>query len=141
LVSRISVGLVDKDLDEIFWWIEENVPREYERPEEIAQAFDALSRADLFRQRVRLRQNWRLRKYMIDLMTGGVSLAKKGVYSKFVKYAYPSKLIVLGRSKLERRVERERLLQLSRLLHCSTKKIRSEFLPFLGFLRDFVHEG
>lgn len=130
LGARLSINNADKHPDEIFWWIENNIAREYEDPEEIAKAFDALSKADIFKQRIRKRQNWRFKAYMIDLMTGGVATAKKEMYRKFTRYHYPSKIIVLGRTKIERKEENEKLLELSKQLHCSTKKIRSEFLPF-----------
>jgi hypothetical protein len=68
---------------------------------------------------------------MIDLMTAGVALAKKEMYRKFSKYQYPDRMIFLGRTKVEREEEKEKLLELSKSLHCSTKKIKKEFLPFL----------
>ena len=37
----------DKDLNQIKWWIEENIPNEYENPEEILKAFKILSYEDL----------------------------------------------------------------------------------------------
>jgi len=135
LAAKLSINNVDKDPDEIFWWIENNIAREYERPEEITKAFDALSKADIFKQRIRKRQNWRLKGYMIDLMTAGVALSKKEMYRKFTRYQYPSNIIVLGRTKVERREEKERLIELSKQLHCSTKKIRKEFLPFFKFFK------
>ena len=136
LAAKLSISNVDKDPEEIFWWIENNISREYEKPEEIAKAFEILSKADLFRQRVVKRQDWSLKKYMIDLMTAGVANAKKEMYKKFTKYQYPSRLILLGRTKLERKEEKEKLLELSKKLHCSTKKIRSEFLPYFKFLKS-----
>lgn len=133
LAAKLAINNVDKDPDEIFWWIENNVAKEYERPEEVAKAYDALSKADIFRQRVNLRQNWRMKAYMIDLMTAGVALAKKEMYRKFTKYQYPSKLAVLGSTKTERKNEKEKLAELSSQLHCSTRKVRKEFLPFFRF--------
>lgn len=134
LAAKLSISNVDKDPEEIFWWIENNIAREYEDPEEIAKAYDALSKADIFRQWVVSRQDWRLKGYMIDLMTGGVAIAKKEMYRKFTKYQYPSKIVMLGQTKFERKEEKEKLLELSRQLHCSTRKIRKDFLPFLRII-------
>ena len=97
---------------------------------EIARAYDMLSRADIFRNRINIRQNWKYKKYMIDLMTGGVAVSKKEMYRKFSRYQYPDKIKFLGRTKFSRREEREKLTELSKKLHCSKKKIRKEFLPF-----------
>jgi replication factor C large subunit len=134
LAAKLAISNVDKDPEEIFLWIENNVAKEYEDPKEIAKAYDALSKADLFRQRIRIEQEWRFRSYMIDLMTAGVSQAKKEIYRKFTKYQYPSKLVILGRTKFERAEEKEKLLELAKKLHCSTRKIKSEFLPYLNLL-------
>jgi replication factor C large subunit len=135
LAAKLSISNVDKDPEEIFWWIEHNISREYEKPEEIAKAFEILSKADLFKQRIVKRQDWSLKKYMIDLMTAGVANAKREMYRKFTKYEYPSKLVVLGKTKVERKEEKEKLLELSKELHCSTKKIRSEYLPYFKIMK------
>jgi replication factor C large subunit len=135
LSAKLSVQSTNKDPDEIFWWIEENIPNEYEKSEEIAKAYDMLSRADLFRNRISIRQEWKYKKYMIDLMTAGVAVSKNEMYRKFSRYRYPGKIAFLGSTKLERKEEKEKLLELSKSLHCSTKKIREEFLPFFKALR------
>lgn len=134
LTAKLAINNADKDPEEIFWWIENNIAREFEDPEEIAKAFDMLSKADLFRQRVRSRQNWRLKGYMIDLMTAGIAKSKKEMYRKFTRYHYPSNIIILGRTKAERKEEKEKLSELSKQFHCSTRKIRKEFLPFLKII-------
>ena len=128
--AKLSIQNTDKDPEEIFLWIEQNIINEYEKPDEIAKAYEMLSRADLFMQRIKNRQEWKFEKYMIDLMTAGVALAKKEMYRKFSRYQYPDRMKFLGRTKVERTEEKQRLLNLSRELHCSTKKIREEFLPF-----------
>ena len=134
IAAKLAINNVDKDPEEIFWCIENNIANEYEDPEEIAKAYDNLSKADLFRQRIKSRQNWKFLAYMIDLMTGGVAVSKKEMYRKFSRYQYPSNMIVLGGSKFERKEEKERLLELSQQLHCSTRKIRKEFLPYLQLI-------
>ena len=134
LAAKLSIQTVDKDEDEIFWWIEQNIVNEYEKPEEIAKAYEMLSRADLFRNRIIKNQEWKLKKYMIDLMTAGVALSKKEMYRKFSRYEYPDKIKFLGSTKFQRGEEKEKLLELSKHLHCSTKKIREEFLPFFKVL-------
>ena len=134
LAAKLSIQSVDKDVDEIFWWIEQNIINEYEKSEEIARAYEMLSRADLFKSRISINQNWKFKKYMIDLMTAGVAVSKKEMYRKFSRYEYPDKIKFLGSTKFERKGEKDRLLELSKQLHCSTKKIRKDFLPYLKVL-------
>jgi replication factor C large subunit len=132
--AKLSIANIDKDPEEILWWVENNITKEYEKPEEIAKAFEFLSKADLFRQRITTTQNWKFRAYMIDLMTAGIALSKKEMYRKFTKYEYPKKLVILGSTKELRKEEKELLLKLSQLLHCSTKKVKSEYLPYLKII-------
>lgn len=131
LEARRAIDSVDKSPDEMFWWIESNIAREFEKPEELAAAFDAISAADVFRQRIRDTNNWRFLAYMIDLMTGGVATAKRKKYFKHVRYQYPTLIATLGRTKHMRKEQHEQLLELAKQLHCSTRKVRTEFLPYL----------
>ena len=134
LSAKLSISNLDMDPDEVFWWVEANIPNEYERPEDIARAYEALAKADLFRRRVILRQNWRMQSYMIDLMTAGVSLAKKEPYRKFTKYQRPERLAYLAKTKAEREIISDVLKKLASRLHCSTRKIKTEYLPFIKVL-------
>jgi replication factor C large subunit len=134
LAAKLAINDYDKDPEEIFWWIENNITNEYEDSEEIAKAFDALSKADIFRKRISSRQNWRLKAYMVDLMTAGVATAKKETYRKFTRYQYPSNIMILGRTKGKRADVGEILKKMSLELHCSTKKIKNDYLPFLKII-------
>lgn len=129
--ARKAIDNVDKPPEEIFWWIESNIAREYVKPEELAAAFDALSAADVFRGRIEKTQNWRFLAYVVDLMAGGVAVAKRKKYFHFVSYQFPTLIATLGRTKLMRKEQEERLAELATQLHCSTRKVRTEFLPYL----------
>ncbi len=124
----------EKDPEEIFWWIEENVTNEYKDKKEIAKAYDALSRADLFRKWIRIRQNWRLRKYMIDIMAGGVSLAKKKMYKKFTRYRPPKRFKMYGKSKGRRRKKEELCKKMGKKLHASSRRIMMDYFPYFKFI-------
>jgi len=132
VAARMSIKNVSKPPDEIFWWIEQNIANEYEKPEEIAKAYEMLSRADIFRGRISIMQDWTFLKYMIDLMTGGVAISKKEMYKKFSKYEYPDRIKYFGMTKFKRAKEKQQLLKLSEELHCSARKIRTEFLPYFS---------
>ncbi|MHC1586365.1 MAG: replication factor C large subunit [Candidatus Hecatellaceae archaeon] len=136
LSAKLSVINVDMDPDEIFWWIENNIVNEYERAEDLAKAYEALAKADLFRSRVIRRQNWRMQAYMIDLMTAGVSQAKKEPYRKFTRYQRPQKISFLAKTMAERERLNSILRRIASRLHCSTKKVKTEFLPYLLYLTE-----
>ncbi len=132
--ARFAVSLVDKDPEELIWWIEENVSNEYETIEEIVKAYEFLSWADLFRKRIVSRQNWRLMVYMIDLMSAGVSSAKKDVYRKFTKFKPPLRLQTYAKLKPLKENVNKALEKLSEELHCSTSCVKKEFIPLLKIL-------
>ena len=134
LASKLSINSIDKDPAEIFWLIENNITNEYENPEEIAKAFDALSIADIFKGRISSRQNWSFLAYMIDMMTSGVTASKKQTYKKFTRYQYPQNIMILGSTKERRGFSKELLKKLSLNLHCSTDKVRQEYLPYLKIM-------
>jgi replication factor C large subunit len=112
----------DKDIDEIFWWVEQNICNEYKKPEDIMKAFEFLSKADLFRGRIVSKQNYRFRKYMKDMIAGISSLNKE---KKFVSYKPPDRLILLGSTKSSRKDAEEFYKTLG--LHCSQRKIKEQF--------------
>ena len=134
LSARLAVNDLDMDPMELFWWIEQNIMNEYEKPEDLARAYEALAKADLFRSRIIRRQNWRMQGYMIDLMTAGVSQAKDEPYRKFTKYQRPDRLSFLSTTMVEREHLRKVLSKLATRLHCSTRKVKSEFIPYILYL-------
>jgi replication factor C large subunit len=141
----------DVDYNLLKLWIDENIPFEYEKPEEIAAAYNWFSRADVFEGRIR-GSYWDYLKYLLDLMTTGVALAKKGCYYKFTKYQFPKYLRAMAQT-----VERRALLKsigkkIGAKTHDSwrfalsylpimkevSKKRKEEFADFYGFDEDEV---
>jgi replication factor C large subunit len=134
LTAKMSLNGLDMPPEDVMWWIENNIANEYVDAEEIASAYDALSKADIFKAWIRKTGNWRFRAYMVDMMTAGVSAAKKNVYRKFTRYGYPRNIIVLGRSKGKRATAKKLFAKISKHLHCSTSTFRRDYLPFLRIM-------
>ena len=124
----------DKSYDELLLWLEENICNEYEDPVEVAQAFEALSKADMFRAKVSKNMNYRFIRYASNMLSG-VSLAKKNHYSKFTNYRPPNVLMMLGRTKKSRAEMKEKYTELGSKLHCSRKKVADQ-MPFLSTIMD-----
>jgi len=124
-----AIDSSDKDMDELFWWIEQNIPLEYQTNELIAQAFEILSKADIFRSRVVKNQNYRFRKYMRDTMAS-ISLIENP-QKRFILYRPPQRLITLGATKVSRKDMEEFYRSLN--LKCSMKKIKEQ-TPFLNII-------
>lgn len=135
--AREAARESEEDPETLLNWIVENVPLEYEDPEDLARAYQYISRADVFLGRIRKRQDWRLLSYASDMMSCGVALSKKRRYSKFVKYRYPQLFALLARSRARRNLIGGIARKMSQGLHVSTKVAANEFIPlFMHLFRD-----
>ncbi|MBU0532312.1 replication factor C large subunit [Candidatus Micrarchaeota archaeon] len=110
----------DIDYDSIKLWLDENIPNEYQTSEDIAAAYDALSKADVFDGRIR-KTHWKLLKYSIDLSVVGVALAKKGVYRHFTKYNFPTYLREMSRTVERRAMLKSIGLKIGSKVHTNAK--------------------
>ncbi|AEH25294.1 replication factor C large subunit [Pyrococcus yayanosii CH1] len=99
--AKMAMWNLDMMPDEFLLWVDENIPYIYLRSEEVARAYDAISRADIYLGRATRTGNYSLWKYAIDMMTAGVAVAgtkKRG----FAKFYPPKSLKMLAESKEER---------------------------------------
>ncbi len=115
-------------------WIEENIPNEYQSPDELSVAFNYLSRADVFNGRIKNRQNWSLLKYASELSTAGVASAKKFVKNKFVKYKFPTYLQKMSYTIASRAILNSACRKIGERMHLSSKEVFAQ----LKFIRPFV---
>lgn len=102
--ARRSLWNVDEDPEHSMLWIDENIPRQYTRPEDIHRAFEAMSRADVMIGRIHRRQHWGLMRYSGELSTAGVASAKGGVYRRRDSYQFPLYLVKMSRTVASRAV-------------------------------------
>lgn len=129
--ARKVIHESEEDPDEIFWWIENNAHLEC-AGEKLADIFDILSKADIFRSLVMKQQNWAFKGYMVDLMAAVTIHGKSG--SQYVPYRPPDRFIQLSRSRAKRQEMSALCGKLGKELHCSKKVVRREFLPFLKII-------
>lgn len=91
---------VKEDLDEQLLWLDENLPKEYENPADLARAYDKLSKSDIFQRRIRRWQHWRFLVYINALITAGIAVSKDEKYKKFVDYTPTGRILALvGKTK------------------------------------------
>jgi replication factor C large subunit len=124
---------LDEDHDTLFEWIRENVPKEYTTADDMAAAYDRLSRADLFKGRMMHRQEWTLLKYIYAYMTVGVALSKEEKYAGWTKYGYPSTIRRMGQSQATRAKRDSVGEKIGDELHMSVQEA-TDMLPVLQIL-------
>lgn len=132
--ARSAFWDVDIDPDMQILWIEENIPNEYQNPEEINIAYEYLSRADVFNGRITNRQSWNLLKYVTELSTAGVASAKKSNLNRFVKYKFPTYLQKMSYSVASRAILSSACKKIGERMHMSSREVISQ----LQFIRSFV---
>ncbi|MBU5678291.1 MAG: replication factor C large subunit [Candidatus Aenigmarchaeota archaeon] len=128
--AKLGITQSEKEPEEIFLWIEENLPKEYSKEEDLAKAFEYLAKADFFYSMIIKRQNWALEKYFIDFLSF-VSIAKKETYRKFVPYTSPKFLY-------EKKIPEELMeacKKIGRLTHCSSRDALSYLPIFKGLIK------
>ncbi|KYK30077.1 MAG: hypothetical protein AYK23_04740 [Candidatus Proteinoplasmatales archaeon SG8-5] len=132
--SREAVFDLDEDPETLILWIDENIPIAYKDAADIAAAYDALAKADVFMGRVRRRQYYGLWGYASDMMSCGVSLAKSRSYSGFVNYAFPGWLRKMSASKGYRSTMSSFAAKLGSHTNKSSKVVLQEYLPYFRTL-------
>lgn len=129
--AREAIG-GELDYDFLKLWIDENIPYEYERAEEVAAAYASLALADVFDGRIR-KTNWQLMKYSIDLATAGVAMAKTHAYHKFTKYNFPGYLRAMSTTMQRRAMLKSIGVKIGKVVHAN-RQDSLEYLPLMRAL-------
>ncbi|MFB6145588.1 MAG: replication factor C large subunit [Candidatus Nanohaloarchaea archaeon] len=129
--ARRATDNLDEDPDTFMQWVRENIPREYQRKEDVSEAYDWISKADVFNGRIRRSMNWKLLKYVYHFSTVGVALSKEEKYKGWTRYQYPSKIKKMGSSRASRNKLEAITGKIGKQLHMSRTESVEE-LPFLA---------
>lgn len=132
--SRRAVMDVDETPDFVLAWLDENVPREYRDPKDLAEAYEWLSRADVFLGRVQRRQAYGMWGTATDLMTLGVTSAKAAPYRNPPYYQFPSWIRKMGASKTQRALDGALASKVAVALHVGFRSSKQEMVPSLRSL-------
>ncbi|MFC1686037.1 replication factor C large subunit [Nanoarchaeota archaeon] len=121
---------VDMDLDEAILWIDENLPLEYNK-REIFTAYQALSRADIFKRRIHRHQHWHYLVYINALVTAGVTFAKQTYKLNSVAYRRATRILKLWMAQGAKKKMIAK--KFSEEMHLSTKKFFRE-IPYIKII-------
>lgn len=132
--SHVKEALwVDEDPTLVMEYIAENVPREYQKNDEIKKAYDYISKADIFFGRTNRSRNYGYWKYATDFMGIGVSNSKHETYKKFTKIQTPSTFTLMGRSRGKRNLRDKITEKMFEKMHVSSGVAVSMF-PYLEIM-------
>jgi len=117
---------VKMPMDEIILWVEENIPAEYQG-EELAKAYEALSKVDLFKGRIYKQQYWRFLVYENIFLSYGISAAKKDVKTNFTRYQRPSRILKIWLNNQRTAKKKSIAQKYAKLVHVGQKRAMNEF--------------
>ena len=119
---------VEMDLDQIKLWIEENIPAEY-RGESLAKAFEALSKADIFKGRIHRQQHWHFLTYENFFLTAGISAAKgaRSLPDRFTRYNPPKRILKIWMINQKNAKKKSIAGKFAELTHTSKKRAQKDF--------------
>ena len=146
-ISVSALDNVNADLNEAMLWIDENLPYEYTKAEDLARAYDFLSRADIMNSRIIRWQHWRFLVYVNSLMTGGVSVSKEEKYKQPVAYKRSMRPLKIWQAKMRHMKRNSIAEKIASHTHSSTQEVIKDTLPFMlsimkkpGQMRDSLIE-
>ncbi len=119
---------VKLSIDDIILWIEENIPKEYGGIE-LAKAYQALSKVDLFKGRIYKQQYWRFLVYENIFLSFGISASKNSNFSKqkFTKYERPTRILKIWLNNQKTIKKKSIAKKYAKLVHVGEKRALHEF--------------
>lgn len=133
-IASSAFDNISEDIDECILWLDENIPHEYQKADDLARAYDALSLADVYRGRILKRQHWRFLVYTSSFSTSGIALAKERKYENLTKYKRSSRILNLWIAKLRYNNRNSIAEKLAAKLHKSKKSITKNYIPYLKII-------
>lgn len=118
---------VDENIDEQILWLEENIAAEYTEQNDIKEAYDKLSKADVFRGRISRWQHWDFLVYVSALTTAGIALSKKEKNPKFISYKPTTRILKIWLANQSNARKKSISQKIAAKIHSSTKEVYSDF--------------
>ena len=122
------------DYDEFIMSISDNLPRRYTNPDELAAAYDYVSKADLFRGRIGT-EHWHLLKYFFNELSEAAAVAPES-YKPFEFITPPIRIITLFWTKGKRTMLDGICGKIGAQCHVSHSIAKHEFIPFLRIMLE-----
>jgi len=126
---------VNLSVDEIFLWMEENIPYEY-RGIELQKAFDALSKADVFKGRIHRQQHWRFLVYENFLLGPAIAAAKKYNRTGWTNYKKPTRVLKIWLQNQRAAKKKSICEKYAKHCHLSIKEAMKDFLIIKQILQS-----
>lgn len=124
MLSRSNV-----DYDDFLLSVSDNLPRRYDNPEELAEAYDFVSRADVFRGRIGT-EHWHLLRYFFNDMAKAAAVSPES-YRPFDFISPPIRIITLFWTKGKRTMLENICAKIGLQCHVSRVTAKNDFVLFI----------
>jgi replication factor C large subunit len=121
----------DTDADEVFLWIDHNLAKEYTNAQDRVRAYDILSKADVFRGRIRRWQHWRFLSHIFELLTAGIAVAKDEKSKVPPSYERSGRLLKIWMANMKYAKRKAIAQKIAQATHTSSKTVIHHTLPWL----------
>ncbi len=125
---------VEEDTSEQFLWIDENLPKEYTNPKDLARAYDMISKADVFNRRIRRWQHWRFLVYVNALLSAGIASAKDEKYRNFVEYKPTGRILKIWWANQKQAKKKAIAEKIASKTHSSKKDILKNTISYIPLM-------
>jgi len=119
--SYMAAQDIHENFDTQMLWLDYNMGKEYTKPLDLARAYGALSKADVFRRRVMKNQEWRFMLYAQILATSGLTVAKTEPYKTHSFYTQTPRLLKIWQVNMSNAKRKTIAQKIADGTHCSAK--------------------
>jgi replication factor C large subunit len=120
------------DYDDLLMSVGDNLPRRYLNPDDLAAAYDFVSRADMYRGRIGV-DNWHLLRYFFNSLSEAAAVSPQS-YQPFTLIAPPIRVITLFWTKGKRTMLDAICGKIGARCHMSRATAKTDVIPFLKIL-------
>jgi replication factor C large subunit len=133
-LSEVSMLLYrsNVDYDDLFMAIGDNLPLRYTDPVDLAEAYDFISKADMYRGRVGT-ENWHLLKYFYNSLAQAAAVSPES-YRSFPFISPPIRVITLFWTKGKRTMLNDVCAKIGKRCHVSRKTAKEDFIPYIKII-------
>jgi replication factor C large subunit len=127
LLSRSSV-----DYDDLLMAISDNLPNRHSDAQNLSEAYDLISKADIFRGRIGT-ENWHLLKYFYNSLSKAAAISPES-YKPFTLISPPIRVMALFWTKGKRTALEAICAKIGQRCHISRNCAKEDFIPFIKLM-------
>ncbi|MCX6709703.1 MAG: replication factor C large subunit [Candidatus Woesearchaeota archaeon] len=132
-IASSAFDSVDEDIDSQVMWIDENLPKEYRNADELNRAYEMLSKADMFKGRIKKRQYWGFLRTIGILISSGIAVSKDKKPEHSASYKQPERLLDFWKANMKYQKRKAIAKKFAKKSHSSEREATYS-IPYLKII-------